>query len=249
MAKKGLIFYQSDTDRYQDMKIKRLKKNFSCSGVAIWDYVLNEIYRVEGSFLVWNSDCAFDVSDYFGIKESLVNEVINYCSSIGLLNKELLRSESVLTSKAIQLRYINTCKKAKRKNFEIPEHLDLLREEKLKVRVETPKVREVSDIVEYSKVKNSREDVLIAIKKLSENYLNDEKLIKAMLSNKDNCLKNKTHLEAKLTEFLKVLTEQGRHSETWGEFTKYFRNWLKKTNKVVSINQSINRTDKIPLAK
>ena len=239
MAKKGLIFYQNDTDRYQDMKVKRLKKQFSCSGVAIWDYVLNEIYRVEGSFLVWNADCAFDVSDYFGIKESLVNEVINYCVNIGLFNKELFSNESVITSKAIQLRYVSICKKAKRTNYKIPDKLDLLRVETKKVRVENPKVRVekpkesvVLDIVKYSKVKYSKEDsnkegVLRPVDDIIEAYLLDEKLVSAMISNKNNMLKNKDILKSRLDEFKEMLAEKGRHSETWIEFTTYFRNWNK----------------------
>jgi hypothetical protein len=252
MAKTGLIFYQNDTDRYQDMKIKRLKKQFSCSGIAIWDYVLNEIYRVEGSFLVWNEDCAFDVSDYFGIKESLVKEVINYCASIGLFNKELFSNESTLTSKAIQTRYVTTCKKAKRKNYKVPEHLDLLRVEMPKVREETPKVRVVSDIVEYSivensKVKKSREDVYYPIAKIIEAYLADERIVSAVISNKDNKLKDKEHLKTRLKEFEAMMIELGRSSETWTEFTTYFRNWNKSQKKAIEKQVSKTKRAKINL--
>lgn len=46
--KTGLSYYNVDTDRYQDMRIKRLKKDMGCRGVAVYDYILCEIYRVKG---------------------------------------------------------------------------------------------------------------------------------------------------------------------------------------------------------
>jgi hypothetical protein len=35
--KSGLAFYRTDTDRYQDIRIKRLKKSFGCMGMAVYD--------------------------------------------------------------------------------------------------------------------------------------------------------------------------------------------------------------------
>lgn len=125
-TKKGLAYFSTDTDRYQDIKIKRLRKELSCAGIAVWDYILNEIYRVEGSFISWDEHTAFDVADYFNIKESLVNEVVNYCCNVGLFNKELRTSESVLTSEAIQERYVKICKEARRSEVNLPEQYDLI---------------------------------------------------------------------------------------------------------------------------
>lgn len=48
--KTGLSYYNVDTDRYQDMRIKRLKKDMGCRGVAVYDYILCEIYRVKRVF-------------------------------------------------------------------------------------------------------------------------------------------------------------------------------------------------------
>ena len=47
-TKTGFSFYSVDTDRYQDRKIKRLKKAFGCNGIAVYDYLLCEVYRDKG---------------------------------------------------------------------------------------------------------------------------------------------------------------------------------------------------------
>lgn len=104
--KVGFEYYNVDTNRYQDIKIKRLKKDFGTSGIAVYDYILCEIYRVRGCFLVWDESTAFDVAEYFGLKETLVNEIVNYCGVVGLFNKELLTSRSIITNDDIQRQWI-----------------------------------------------------------------------------------------------------------------------------------------------
>lgn len=133
----GFNYYSVDTDRYQDMKIKRLKKEFACSGIAVYDYILCEIYRVKGCFIKWDESTVFDVADYFGLKETVVNEIVNYCCYVGLFDKELLTTERVLSSASIQSRYIDWSKKAKRINFKIPVKYYIIPEEPIKIPEET----------------------------------------------------------------------------------------------------------------
>ena len=115
--KKGLGYYNTDTDRYLDGKIKRLRKNHGCAGLAVYDYLLCEIYRDNGCVLAWSEDCAFDVADYFGLKETTVMEIVNYCGVVGLFDKDVLSGERVLTSLSIQQRYYKIAKEANRSNF------------------------------------------------------------------------------------------------------------------------------------
>ena len=78
-----------------------------------------------------------------------------------------------------------------------------------------------------------QKETLYNIDKLIKFYLSDNKLCNAFISNKENKIKDKQHLGKRLQEFKVNLTEHGRHSETWKEFTTYFRNWnklKKKTN-------------------
>ena len=121
----GFDFYSVDTDRYQDIRIKKLKKNYGCNGIAVYDYVLCEIYRVKGCFLEWDESTTFDVAEYFGLKENTVSEIMRYCGSVGLFDKELL-SRGIVTSASIQKRYLVISRSAKRTNSSIPEFCKLI---------------------------------------------------------------------------------------------------------------------------
>jgi len=158
--KVGFDYYNVDTDRYQDKRIKRLKKNFGCIGIAVYDYILCEIYRVKGCFLEWDESTAFDVADYLALKEQQVVEIVNYCCHVGLFSKELLASESVLSSISIQTRFIEMSKRAKRINFSIPEKIQLIREKTSKLPEEIPKLPEVFNKGEESKVEKSKKTPL-----------------------------------------------------------------------------------------
>lgn len=161
MAKVGLNYYTIDTDRYLDLRIKRLKKNLGCVGVAVYDYVLCEVYRVNGCYLIWNDDQCFDVAEYFALKESTVDEVVRYCGVVGLFDKELL-SRGIITSESIQRRFLEMSKRAKRE-VEIPEEIQLFREKTEKLREKTPILPEETEIFpekigqKKSKEKKSKE--------------------------------------------------------------------------------------------
>lgn len=118
-TKTGMSYYPVDTDRYQDRRIKRLKKDMGCKGIAVYDFLLCETYRVRGCFLEWDENTAFDVAEYFGLEENSVREIVRYCGSVGLFNKALL-SRGIITSGAIQRRYMEMCARTHRR-AEIPE--------------------------------------------------------------------------------------------------------------------------------
>lgn len=151
----GFEYYNIDTNRYQDIKIKRLKKDFGAAGIAVYDYILCEIYRVKGCFLVWDENTTFDVAEYFGLKETLVNEIVNYCCAVGLFDKALLKSGGVISSRSIQQRFIEMSTRAKRKDFKIPEEINILTEELKIIPEQSPIIPEDSDKGKKSKVNNS----------------------------------------------------------------------------------------------
>lgn len=153
-AKTGLKYYMMDTDRYQDRRIKRLKKDCRCPGIAVYDYILCEIYRVHGCYIEWDKDTAFDVAEYLGLKETTVLEIVKYCGAVGLFNKELL-SRGIITSASIQRRYLDMCNRAKRQNVRIPECCAIPPEETQIIPEESPKTPEVCREVKKSKVKET----------------------------------------------------------------------------------------------
>ncbi len=161
--KTGLAYYNTDTDRYQDIRIKRLKKDFGCAGIAVYDYLLCEVYRVSGCSLVWDESRAFDVADYFNIKESLVKEIVEYCGTVGLFDKAVLTS-GIITSLSIQNRYKEMCIRAKRKNIIIPQCCEIIPVQSPKLPVQStqntgslPQSKVKKSKVNESKVNESKE--------------------------------------------------------------------------------------------
>lgn len=151
--KTGFDYFNMDTDRYQDGRIKRLKISMGPAGVSIYDYILSEIYRVKGCFLMWDESTAIDVADYWRLKETVVTEIVNYCCAVGLFSKELLTSGNVLTSQSIQQRFLDMTIRAKRSRIIIPEKYNILPEESRIIMEEWNKKQEECDRVKYSKVK------------------------------------------------------------------------------------------------
>ena len=127
--KVGFDWYKVETDRYDDVRIRRLVTNCSTKGLAVYDYLLTSIYRDRGCYIVCNDDCIFSVAEFLNMTESAVKEIISYCGSVGLFHDEFLLRNSngallsrggVITSKAIQRRYVEMCEFARRKSFEMP---------------------------------------------------------------------------------------------------------------------------------
>lgn len=156
--KTGLSYYSVDTDRYMDIRIKRLKKDYGCRGLAVYDYLLCEVYRVRGCFAVWDESTAFDVAEYLGLKESNVCEIVRYCGVVGLFDKELL-SRGIITSASIQRRYLDICNRSRRKEAKIPEKCRIITEEWGKITEESPITTQVCDKVKKSKVNISTSPV------------------------------------------------------------------------------------------
>jgi hypothetical protein len=123
--------------------------------MAVYDYLLCEVYRDRGCFLVWDEDTAFDVAEYFGLKVNTVKEIVTYCGVVGLFNSELL-SRGMITSEAIQKRYLEMANRARRQNIAIPEEIRLFTEELPKLTEETQEITEVFHKVNKSKVNNNK---------------------------------------------------------------------------------------------
>lgn len=176
--KTGFNYYNIDTDRYQDIRIKRLKKDFGCNGIAIYDYLLCEIYRVKGCFLMWDENTSFDVAEYFGLEETQVVEIVNFCGEVGLFDGEILTRESALTSSSIQRRFTEMSGRAKRKTAKIPDKYMIIPEESTKIQEESiqndvglPQSRVEKSKEKKSKVEKKREEGNPRAPDLSESNL------------------------------------------------------------------------------
>lgn len=231
--KTGLDYYRLDTDRYQDRRIKRLKKDFGCNGIAVYDYLLCEIYRDKGCFLAWDDSTAFDVAEYFGLKENTVKEIVSYCAVVGLFDKGLLCRESVLSSHSIQQRYTEMCNRAKRKTIKIPEEYKIIPEECTKIPEESLKTPEVCDKEKKSKVNNPpiiplydfSDETVVSIDALKKTIFENEQLWRERIAMTQQL--SHDEIAKWLNNFFTELECTGEIMKSLKDFKSHFYRWLK----------------------
>ena len=135
---KGFQYYKLDTNRYEDIRIRKLRRAYGTKGIAVYDYLLARIYG-SGCYTMCDNDCICSVSDYFDLNENTVREIIVYCASVGLFDKGLLMRDGVITSKSIQRRFVDMCKATKRIYINVPREYLLLTAEEIGLTIKRPK--------------------------------------------------------------------------------------------------------------
>ena len=142
---KGFKYFPFPTDIFEDPRVMRLANGTGHKGIAVYLYILNSIYRDGvGGVLQWDERRVLNAAAYFGLKESLVCEIVEQCGALGLFDRTLF-SSAVITSADTQRQYADMCRRAKRQVPVIPDEYRLIPQENppKKVREELPKVPEV----------------------------------------------------------------------------------------------------------
>lgn len=134
--KEGLSYFPFDVDFFQDLKIRKLIKYQGSNAIAIYAFILCNIYK-DGYYIRWDNDLPFIISEQTGYEESYIVQVINCCLDIGLFSKNLFDSERVITSFGIQDRYRKINDLCRRKS-DISEYMLISSEEKRISSEETP---------------------------------------------------------------------------------------------------------------
>ena len=111
---KGLQYYQAETSRFRDIKVRKLMKKKGIEGYGIYAFLLNECYN-NGYFITWDDDTCYLASDDIYTDEETIKDVVEYCVEVGLFDKQMYEQNKVLTSKSIQSRYEEICKSLRRK--------------------------------------------------------------------------------------------------------------------------------------
>lgn len=101
---KGNRFFSFDVDFFSDKKIKILKARYGADGIAVYIYLLCEIYK-NGYYLKVDDDFEYIISDDLAMTPDKVKQVLTFLLSRSLLDSKLFQSDAVLTSAGIQRRY------------------------------------------------------------------------------------------------------------------------------------------------
>lgn len=116
--KQGLDYFSFDVEFFHNAKIKRLKSRFGAKGIAVYIRLLCGIYE-KGYWISYDEDLILDVADDVGISENATMEIVDFLLSRRLFDAELAKSDKVLTSKSIQLRYREVKERAANRKAEI----------------------------------------------------------------------------------------------------------------------------------
>ena len=111
--KNGLAYFPFDVDFFTDKKIKRLRAKYGADGIAVYMYLLCEIYR-SGYYIEYDEDLILDISDELNLSEGSTTQIMNYLLSRSLFDETLAKSVKVLTAASIQRRYQEAKKGSKR---------------------------------------------------------------------------------------------------------------------------------------
>jgi hypothetical protein len=114
--KTGLDYFPFDVDFFSDKKIKRLRTSHGNDGVAVYIYLLCEIYR-SGYYVEYDDDLTLDISDELNVTINAITQILNYLFSRSLLvmiESKLTVPVKVITAASVQRRYQAAKKGAKR---------------------------------------------------------------------------------------------------------------------------------------
>ena len=123
----GLDYFPFDVDFFSDRKIKRLKARYGTDGLAVYIYLICEIYR-SGYYIEYNDDLILDISDELNISENATRQIIDFLLSRSLFDDTLAKSDKVLTAASVQRRY-QEAKKGSKREFEVEAGYWLLKAE------------------------------------------------------------------------------------------------------------------------
>lgn len=103
--KQGIDYFSLSVDFLDDIKVRKITRACGTQSIAVLISLLSRIYRFEGYFVVWDQDVRFLTADHVGVKESLVQEIVNKAIDVGFFDADTFEQRSILTSKGIQERF------------------------------------------------------------------------------------------------------------------------------------------------
>lgn len=161
--KKGVDYFPHDVDLSQDPKIEFLEAAHGLIGYGVYLKLLEKAYR-EGYGIPWSHRDSVLLAHRARIDAEIVDKVIQTCLEEKLFDRTVFERSKVLTSRAIQDRYLRIIEK--RKDKSIPENLrlaeipisghDSLPETPISsesIRVNSPETGDDSEEMTQSKVK------------------------------------------------------------------------------------------------
>ena len=100
----GIEYFPMAVDFCSDKKIKVLKARYGADGVAVYVYLLCQVYR-EGYYTRVDEDFIYMISDDLNMSSDKVQQVMTFLFERSMFNEQLFKSDAILTSTGIQERW------------------------------------------------------------------------------------------------------------------------------------------------
>jgi len=116
-TKPGIDYYSHDVDMRSDKKTKLLMAKHGVVGYAVFNMLLEELYREDGYFLRIDEDFNLLFCHDNNLDLNVYISILNDCIKYGLFDKELFDKFSILTSIRSQNNYCSGTERRKKVNF------------------------------------------------------------------------------------------------------------------------------------
>ena len=103
--KEGLDYFSFDVGFFSDRKVKIIKARYGVDGLAVYLYVLCEIYKDKGYYLKTDDDFIYTISDDLSMSYEKIGQILNFLLERSLFDDTLFKSDKVLSSRGIQKRF------------------------------------------------------------------------------------------------------------------------------------------------
>ena len=127
MAREKFIFFTIDLNILGDSKIRRLKRRGNRDKFLVYLSVLKAAYGESGYYARYNQDLVLDIADDWEFEEEYVVNAIKDCVDVGLFSAEMF-AKGILTSKGLQERYLEMCKRSRWVNYAIKEEYNVIKD-------------------------------------------------------------------------------------------------------------------------
>lgn len=104
--KLGLAYFALDTDFLEDFRIRKVIRRRGGEAVLVYLAILGSIYKSAGYYLEIDEDTTFILAEQTALEEEFIMAAIKTCVEVGLFDEEIYFNNHVLTSRSIQLRYV-----------------------------------------------------------------------------------------------------------------------------------------------
>ncbi len=112
----GLLYFPFDVDFFSDKKIKSVRAHFGADGIALYIYLLCEIYR-NSYFIKVDDDFIDCAAADLGLTVDKTRQIMKFFCKRSLFDDKLFTADTILTASSVQRRYQEARKGSKRDVF------------------------------------------------------------------------------------------------------------------------------------